>query len=79
MRRMLIVSRSVKRTLLRWPIGWHGRTIRRPGSDGKRQFVEGYSDSMIDWRVDRDVVVAASEVLDEGVTDQRECALIGKS
>ncbi len=45
--------------------------INRP-QGGECQFVEGHSDSMVDWRVDGDVVVAASEVLDEGVTGGKD-------
>ncbi len=36
--------------------------------DGERQLIECNSNSVVDWCVGGDVVVAASEVLGEGVT-----------
>ena len=37
-------------------------------SDGERQFIEGHTDSMVEWYVCGDLVVATSQVLDEGMT-----------
>ncbi len=37
-------------------------------SEGEHQFIEGNSNLMVDWCVGGDVVVAASDVLDEGMT-----------
>ncbi len=55
-------------------IGRSGGMVERSpaGSVGEHQFIERDSDSMVDWCVGGDVVVAASGVLDERMTGDKD-------
>ncbi len=68
----IAVDKRLTRALLP-PRGTSGRVRGRVEplwcrSDGERQFIEGRLDSMLEWCVGGDFVVAASEVLDEGIS-----------
>ncbi len=48
-------------------------------SDGERQLIEGHTDSMVEWYVCSDLVVATSDVVDEGMTGGKGLERIGTS
>ena len=52
--------------------GWHAKPLPAEGSDRQGELVERGGNSKACWLLDRKLVVAAANVLDEGVSGDRD-------